>query len=421
VATAAVLRGFPWPLRGLRALAGRGRGAVGPVGMSRAATSWAAGPLPLLVLTLAGTLAVCTGLLRAALVDGQAHAAWERVGAEARVLAPAGAGAPVALAGIARAPGVRHAAIGGIRPDTAYVAGDSYGAVRLLLVDAAGYDGVLRDTPLPYHGELTRLAARAGPTPSIPVLASPELAARIASQPTRLSLNGKQYPATVLGALSVSPAGWLPGDTLVVDRAAVAAVVGAPLAGVSAVVAWATGPGAGPAIQAAAAAVPGAAAQTRAGWLAANTRSPLVGGTLRLLAGASAAVAGYAGVALLLVVLATAAARNRTLAYLRTLGLAPGRGRLVAALELGPVVAAAGLAGAVGGVLVPLLLRPALGLVALTGGVTDPPLAPPPATSLGLAAALLLALAGLLVLALLVDGLANRRQRLDAVLRVGAG
>jgi putative ABC transport system permease protein len=132
-------------------------------------------------------------------------------------------------------------------------------------------------------------------------------------------------------------------------------------------------------------------------------------------------VAGYAGIALLLVVLATAAARNRTVSYLRTLGLAPGRGRLVAVLELGPVVAAAGLAGAVGGVLILLLLRPALGLVALTGGVTDPPLAPRLAASLGLAAALLLALAGLLVLALAVDGLANRRQRLDAVLRVGAG
>jgi putative ABC transport system permease protein len=293
-----------------------------------------------------------------------------------------------------------------------------YGVAQLLAVDAAGYDAVLRDTALPYRGELTRLTVRSGGLP--PVLASPELAARIGSRPLQLNLNARQRPVALLGALSVSSAGWLPGDTLVVDRAVLAAAVGGPVAGVTGAVGWATGPGAAAAADAAAAAVPGASPQSRAGWLAASTGSPLLAGTLRLLATGGAAVAGYAGVALLLVVLATAAARNQALSYLRTLGLAPGRGRLVAALELGPMVAAAALAGAVGGILVPWLLRPALGLVALTGGVTDPPLAPRPATSLGLAAALVLSLAALLALALAVDGVATRRRRLSAVLRLGA-
>jgi putative ABC transport system permease protein len=405
--TAAVLRGFPWPLRGLHRLAGRTRGAIGPVGVGRAVTSWAAGPLPLLVLTLAGTLAVTGGLLRSAVLHGQQYAAWERVGADARVTAPARTAAFDALAG---APGVRHAAVGEVRQQIPYLAGDRYGVVQLLLVDSTAYDAVLRDTALPYGGELSRLTIHSGRT--LPVLASPELAARIGQRPARLTVDGRPYPVTLLGPLSVRPAGWLPGDTLIADRAVAALILPAQE---GSVVAWLTGPGA-----AAAAATTGGTVVTRAGWLAETSGSPMVAGTLRLLTAAGLAVAGYAGIALLLVVLATAPARNRALAYLRTLGLPAGRGRAVAVLELGPVVAAAGLAGAAGGVLVPVLLRPGLGLTVLTGGVTDQPLAPRPGLGLALAAALLGALAALLALALTVDALAHRRQRLDAVLRLGA-
>src|SRR5690606_32287473 len=79
-----------------------------------------------------------------------------------------------------------------------------------------------------------------------------------------------------------------------------------------------------------------------------------------------AAVGGVLAVELTLV--GQAAARGRTLALLRTMGLSHRQTRALLLIELLPVLAVAVAVGAVVGVGMPVLLAPALGLTELTGG-----------------------------------------------------
>ncbi|WP_344572660.1 ABC transporter permease [Winogradskya humida] len=130
-------------------------------------------------------------------------------------------------------------------------------------------------------------------------------------------------------------------------------------------------------------------------------------------------VAGAAGSAVLallavgLQVLAGAPARGLALSRLRTLGLSGRQGRAVLCVDLLPSMAAAFVAGAAMGWLLPVLIGPALGLDAFTAGM---PARASADLSL-LAQTFGLLTAGMLV-AVSVETLAHRRMRLGSLLRL---
>jgi putative ABC transport system permease protein len=96
------------------------------------------------------------------------------------------------------------------------------------------------------------------------------------------------------------------------------------------------------------------------------------------------------------------------------MGLSGRQGRRLLVVELLPSVAVAVLAGGVVGVLLPSVLRPALGLDAFTGGATASVVLDPLLVG-GSLALVVVALAT----AVLVETVANRRLRLGAALRLG--
>jgi len=114
-------------------------------------------------------------------------------------------------------------------------------------------------------------------------------------------------------------------------------------------------------------------------------------------------------------VLSGARTRRRALSLLRTLGMSPRLGWWLALSELAPVVLAALVGGVAAGVAIILTLGPSFGLETLAGGADPPPLVIAPWVIAGVVAgAIVLAL-----VAMLVEVVAHRRDRLSDVLRVG--
>ncbi|NJC23124.1 putative ABC transport system permease protein [Arthrobacter pigmenti] len=107
-------------------------------------------------------------------------------------------------------------------------------------------------------------------------------------------------------------------------------------------------------------------------------------------------------------------ARNRLISLLRTLGFPPRRDGALMLWELGPIAAAAILAGTALGLVLPLIILDSIDLSAFTGGEDEPALAINPLLVLALVAGFMV-----VVLASLAAAVAaGRRQRLAAVLRM---
>jgi putative ABC transport system permease protein len=148
--------------------------------------------------------------------------------------------------------------------------------------------------------------------------------------------------------------------------------------------------------------------------VAATGLTPLDTSTLDVFRAGIAVAGGYAALALLLAPVLTARPRLRDFAYLRALGLSRRDVLRLAAVELGPPVAAALVMGILLGVGLAYLVEPGLDLSALAAGreaALEAPLVGPAL----LAAALLLATAA----AALLTGVAARRISLSRVLRMG--
>lgn len=142
--------------------------------------------------------------------------------------------------------------------------------------------------------------------------------------------------------------------------------------------------------------------------------TPLDTSTLDVFRAGIAVAGGYAALALLLAPILTARPRLRDFAYLRALGLSRGDVLRLAAVELGPPVAAALVVGILLGVGLAYLVEPGLDLGALAAGREAALRAPLLAPAL-LAAAILLVTA----VAALLTGVAARRISLSRVLRMG--
>ena len=437
-----LIRAYPLPLRLLARAARRGRGAVGPIGLSRAATEAPGHALTLLVLVTTLSTAVFGGLVSRTVSDGRRAAAVWSAGADATVI---GAGRDgTAEPDLVHVPGVAHAVT--LRATTSRLTsgrdGSSWDQVRIAGVDAAALHAaapgsVLARALLAAHPG----AAAAGPDGRLvlPALASADFGTAAVGDVFASSLHNSHVSFRVVGVLDLSvrqdPAlGPLIGtdaartagpgnDTtavpprpmLVLDAAA-AAVLTARDTDYAQVLLYGRHLDAA-ALHVAAARVTGPTGQLllRSEELDAAGHDGLLRGVQRVYAAGTAVTVLLALLALALELLMTAGDRGRTASRLRTLGL-PTRGIAVLnALELLPMALAAAAGGVALGLATPAVLGPALTLRRFTGG----PQAPPLHTDYLLTAALGAGLAALVAATVAAETWLGRRRGLGAVLRLG--
>ena len=398
VVTLVLLRLYPLAIRGIAALARRSRGALGVIGASQARQSLA--PLPLFALTLAMALAVGGGLIVDTVRSGQVDASWQRVGAEARVT---GSFSEEDAAALVRADGVT--AVGSsVAISTVELGGlRSIVLVTAIAVDE-GYADVVEE--LPGGAPAPDLRQLASGNDALKMVVDADLAERIGSEELTLRVGQDIIPVEVVGVQRSGPTGYLSGRFVYVDLESLNKRL-RPNAVADTLLVM------GPGTDAAVASLDGAL--TRTDWLAAQRDSALAGGVTTVMALTTAAVGVLALLALLSTVLATTRRRATSLALLRTLGMSPRFGWWLALAEVAPVVVAAIVGGVLAGVGIILSLGRSLGLAVLAGGIGQPTLLVSPLVILALAGAAVL----ILVLAMLAEVLAHRRDRLGDVLRVG--
>ncbi|NLT56371.1 MAG: hypothetical protein GXX79_17795 [Actinomycetales bacterium] len=403
--TVVLLRIHPLPVRALAALAVRRRGVVPLLATARAGRAMAI--VPLLALALAVGLGIAAGLIRGTVDEAQELAAWEQVGAQVRI---EGAVDEDDLRRLREQPGVTHVAAGSMLGQTPVRYGDRYDRFTLIGVDSAEYDAVLAETPLGYRGEQT-LLDEAYPGRSAPIAATADIARLAGGKEISVHLGSVQQAVTVAAPLSVPPVAGTTGPVAVVDLGVLDRAMGTS---VPRDLVWVSGPGAHEAV----ARLPGldhVTTVSRVSWLDSLRTAPLLLGVLDLLWLTVLTVALLGAVALIATVVSGARERGQVLSTLRTLGMTTRQGRWTAFGELVPLVLTAVLAGVTTGVAILYLLGPALGLVELTGGLTEPHLRVEPRFVLTLVAGI----GALLVLSVLVELAANRRNRLADVLRLG--
>ncbi|MBB5827898.1 FtsX-like permease family protein [Micromonospora carbonacea] len=464
-----VLRLYPWPLRLLGRVAARTRGSVTFLGVAGASRSAATGPVVVVVVAVA-TAAFC-GVVAGGIEAGRDRTATVAVPASA--LVDGERLAPDTGAALHRLPGVRRSTP--VLRESALRVADARGvdaglaAVTVLLVDGPGLADTARDAGVDVSVPPVLRAGRSpGPTPA---LVSPALAAELAragldgsalvtvqgyAQPFRVADTADDFPLVppdvdrfvVLPWQALAGAGTPgpppPGSGTPGPPPPGSGTPGPPGSGTP-------GPpgrgGTGPVPTAFLVSGDGfdVEALRRAGdegqrryqtggsfaagerprgaevttWQGARQQLGGGGANGLLVFGFAAGAAGGTAFGLLAVafaVLAGARTRAQVLSRLRTLGLSRRQWRGLLLVELTPLVAAALLTGALTGALLPLLLTPALGLAAFTGG--EPVRV---AFSPGLVGAVLAAGAVALALAVTVETVHNRRMRLGEVLRLGEG
>lgn len=403
--TVVAQRVHPWFVGGVARTARRSPGATGIVAASRATRGLSV--LALLALSLGVSVAVAGALLVDTVREGQDEASWERTGGDAAITADDVTPIASLLTGAA---GVDVVA-GYLAPEISLHAGAARVPVSLLAVDD-GYGGSVAG--LPHAG--TRLDAldrlrTPGDDGRVAAVVDDSLAAYVGAEDLEIFVRGKPIELAIVGTTDHRPTGEAPGPFLYLD---LGAADGALPAGLAPNVLWLHGPGTGDAV-AALDLPPRAHAQLRTGWLAERRTSPLVHGTAQMMAAAVPAVAVLAAIGLVATALVGARERGRTLSLLRTLGMRARTGWWLAVAELGPVVLAAVVAGSLAGVAAVALLGPALGLDALAGGVTIPPMAISPVAPVAVAVGGVV----LLLVAVLAEVAAHRNDRLNDVLRVG--
>ncbi|MBR7742887.1 hypothetical protein KC207_06230 [Phycicoccus sp. BSK3Z-2] len=402
-----VLRVLPPLARRAAGVAARRRGLVAFLGLARSARGGARGALPVVTVVVGAAVLTLLAQLTLTLDTERETAALRTVGAEGRV--DALRLDPEDVEALLARPGVGSVLPAYVEAAEVVLAGESTPVV-LVATDVAAYGALVEGTALAVPD-----APAEGQDGPVPVLGGPGLAPgtadlvvrgqrvpiRVVSRDSDLVrvVDGRSAPAVLvdLDALQ-DPVPAVRADTAFLDSAGARALLGAaedpaeltPSGRVSGVV---------------------SADAVRAD-VAGLALPRLVTGTY--LVGAVLAAA-LTLVALLLLLVASRAERAAAVARLRTMGLPRGRDRALAWVEVLPVVALGGLAGAAVGLLGPTLVAPALDLAPFTGSLTRPPLDPSPLVALGVAAGIT-ALGGL---ALVLDAAAARRGPLADHLRRG--
>jgi putative ABC transport system permease protein len=412
ITTVIVLRVYRWPVLGVAALGRRSRGVLGLVGAVRAVRAIAV--LPLLALTLALALVVSGGLLVATVDAGQVQASWERTGADVRVDAPITAAQESAALDTA---GVTDGAAVRIDPNIQTKLGSSADFPTVISIDShfpkfvgSLPPGTLGGSDPTLFTTLEADSAKATATSVLPVVIDETIAHEIVTKNIGMYYGNGLVDLHVIGVTDVEPRGYIQGPFIYVDLAALSRQLPKPV-GANQLLLNGTG------ALAAANFVEAASTDihTRATWLNDRRHLALVQGTQNTMLIATIALALLAMIGLIATVLAGARERGRALSLLRTLGMRPGLGWWLALAELAPVVVAALIGGVASGVAMVLLLEPSLGLDVLSGGEEIPQTTVSPILILGLIGATF----ALMVISVLVEVVAHRRDKLSEVLRVG--
>lgn len=405
-----VLRGYGIAVRVVSAVVRRERGIAGPILAARALRGVA--PVPLAALTLAVSLVVGSAILGQTVRDGQVDASWEVVGADARSTGRVDRGE---LDAVTSAAGVSAASVLGVRPNLRLDLGTGDAGATLVATDA-GYAGLLRRLPSVAGVRDDAVAdrmARLGAAPvgdAVPVVVDERLADRIVDDRPVLAIGDERVPLEVLGVVPAGSTGFVTAPAVYADREALSSRISQPVVGT---VLLATGPGAATAV--AALASDDAEILTRPGWLEERRGLALLAGVDTAAVVAAAALALLALLAVICAALAGAPERARDLALLRTLGVRPRFGVLLAAVDQVPLLIASLVGGLVAGLGIGVVLGPALGLRFLTGGEADPPIVVPPGPLL----LVTLGLAVVVTLGTTAEVLLRRRDRVSDTLRVG--
>ena len=362
--------------------------------------------LPLVVVAVAVGQLVFGGALAATQRHGQESGALLAVGGDARLKT---APNPLVLdraAAVGRASGVRVAVAGRVADRTPASAATTGASVRLVVVDALGYERLLAASDLPDAPELERLTATSGadaPVPALLLGGPPDLADGL-----RVRWGGDDVALDVVGEAPRVDAATDP--VIVVDSAAFAS------AGATADpdTIWAVGPGADEALRTAAEADPTDTVQTDDEVRSRLRAAPLPAALVHLAIAGSLLLLLLAALGVVLGAAIDAPARATALGRLRSLGLADRELRRVLAGELLVPVLASVVAGLVVGVATAWATFGSLGLEELTGQSETPQLVVPLWTWL---AALALLLAALVLAARQSSRL--RRTSLAQLLRTG--
>jgi putative ABC transport system permease protein len=366
------LRLYQLLLRGLARASAQRRGVIGFLGLTRAAQAPVTLALPAMTLVLALTLAAFTGMVRVAVVHGEAVASWQATGADVVVAAPGQLGiSPSAVRAIAAVPGVQHAAPALVVPLTI---SDGSQVVTAIVVDPASYAALVASTE---GFSPVRPALLTRGRGAIPVLASPQAAAYLGGPGGSTIFAQEGLPALrvrVSGELQSTPA--LPGGGAFIVLP-LSAIGGVPPPNLMLL----TGPSINmtrleAAVQAT---MPGADAPTvttRSRTLQGLTGAPLQQGTFLLFTLAIAFAAALALAVMLLELALGAADRELTTARLAAMGLTEGQRVRLVAVEVIPSIAAAAVAAAGCAVVLPRLVAPAIDLSVFTHSAAPVPLRP---------------------------------------------
>ncbi|MEU4237338.1 FtsX-like permease family protein [Actinoplanes sp. NPDC026619] len=373
----------------------RSRRPLAVFGAARAAAT-STRVLPLLVLTTTVALAGFAVTLDTTTARGMADGAWQTVGADARLDVGPDTTAPTER--IASAPGVTQAVAAQVFAGVRVIAGGNSLTPALVLVDATEFQRLLAATPLPDAPDLTKLSG--GGMRALVRSADGSLRPGMA-----LDVRLPDTKPVELTAVGIAPQVGTATDVIVVDAGS-----GLPYKPDTV---WATGPGAGRAVTAAAG---GGHVLVRADVLADRRSLPLNSGLAALERAAAVVLLLLGMLGFALAAAASAPARWETLARLRTLGLRPRDTHRVAAGELLPPVLAAAVCGPLLAFLLVKLTFGPLGLSTLTGQTADPATVVP----WWFAGAGAVVLAGTLVAVVAAEAVVRRRQGLGEVLRAGS-
>lgn len=376
------LRVYPVPLSGLVGVFKRGRGLTAFLGAARSVRDPAGGLLPALAVVLGFSVAVFSIVISSTVTRGAEQAAWEATGAQVRVTGPLAndtlveqVGSVPGVGAVARvAPSAQNANLSGA------VEAD---AVRVVIVDSSlsevqGAAEHLDPVPAELSAdEVPVPVVTAGDIPGSTGLAQLSGAGEVRVVGHVDSLPGYRADRPFV---IVTTEGWerLGGTYSTGNLALVSVEPGADRQQVADDVLEALGGF--------------ALVETPDGELDTYRSSPVTAGLTQASIAAVVLTTVLTGLALLLVQLISAPARGRLIAVLRTLGLPPRQGRGLSLWELGPLVLAAAVVGALVGVLVPWLLSQAVDLRSMTGGTRQPDLALDPVLFGGVTGAMLLVL-----------------------------
>ncbi|MGW6919350.1 hypothetical protein ACWGB8_36880 [Kitasatospora sp. NPDC054939] len=420
--------------------AGRRRGAVGFLGLVRAARGSGSRTRPSVLPMVALMLAVTTASVGATVLDtvegARLRAARALVGGDASVSAAEGLSLPAEFTRAAGAlPGVELATSVWWESEAFLLGGGDRGTrVHVVAVDPSAYAEIARTVDLGRFDPAVLAAGPGGPDTPVPALFSTTLAKELADGVHRLRMpNGWELHTTEAGTLDRTPAldesatrfavvslepalARLPYSGSTNVWLALGDVDDRQLKGLMRGLRTFGGAVLGPASDAPADEAPyGYVVRSSTGLVAELAGDPLQRSAERLFWASVLGAGGFALLAVLLTLLRAAPERVALLARLRTMGLRPRQGLALILAEALPQALVAALGGGLAALAAVALLGPAIDLGTLVGAPVDVVLRPAvPPVALQVAA-----LTAVICTGVLLEALVSGRRQIGTELRVG--